>query len=368
MPSWEITTWIAVGASALAALLLAVSIVLSLRLRRGGDSAARSRREAEQAWEEVRRERAAATRGRSELHWLRHLAEVGAADSIESSLRRVLESATGLGESAAAMLVLPQPDGEPLVATFGLSTEESSRELLGLPPGGAGARAVSLSYCYSAEEEAHDEFRLSGGLALPVLDEDGGRLGTLAVFWRRVERKVTEEELERLEGLAAALGPSLRNVFRFEELRRAVDRDAVTGLPGRRSLRDSLDVECARARRYTHPLSVLLLRAPGEERLHTAAERLPSDVRMPDLVHHLGDGRFAVLLPESSLGDAERLSRRLRLACGEGPTPTAFVELRFEDDAGSLLERAESALAGAELLTGAGKTWSRAVEPGGRAG
>jgi GGDEF domain-containing protein len=367
LPSWETTTWIAVGASALAALLLVACVVLAARLRRGGDVATRSRARAEQAWEEVRRERAASTRARSELYWLRHLAEVGAADSIEVSLRRVLESASGLGESAAAMLVLPQEDGEPVVATFGLTEEESSRELLGLPPGGREARAVGLSYRYTEEEAAHDEFRLSGGLALPVLDDDGARLGTLAVFWRRVEREVTEEELERLEGLAAALGPSLRNVFRFEELRRAVDRDVVTGLPGRRSLHEALDVECARARRYTHPLSLLMLHAAGAERVREGAEHLPADVRRPDLVHHLGEGRFAIVLPESSLNDAERLARRLRPTLGEVPAPAAFVELRFEDDAISLLERAESALAGAELLSTAGRSWSETVEPGGGA-
>jgi GGDEF domain-containing protein len=366
LSTWETTTWIAVGASALAAVLLVVSIALAARLRRGGDSAARSRHEAEQAWEEARRERAASTRARSELHWLRHLAEIGASDNLETSLRRVLEAAAGLGESAAAMLALPQPVGDPLVATFGLSEEESARELLGLPPGGNEARAVSLAYRYSEEEVARDEFRLSGGVALPVLAEGSGRLGTLAIFWRRVDRELTEEELERLEGLAAALGPSFRNVFRFEELRRALDRDAVTGLPGRRSLRQVLDVECARARRYTHPLSLLLLRTAGEpERVQAAAERLPADVRMPDLVHHLGDGRFAIVLPESSLTDAERLARRLRLSLGEGRTPTALVELRFEDDAVSLLERGEWALARAEHPT-VDKSRSRAVEPGAR--
>src|SRR4029453_18898974 len=129
-------TWIAVGVSVLAACLLAVSIMLALRLRRGGDAAERSRREVEQAWEEVRRERAGSTRARSELHWLRNLAEVGASDSIESALRRVLESAAGLGESAAAVLVVPQPDGEPIVATFGLSADEASQGGRGPPPGG----------------------------------------------------------------------------------------------------------------------------------------------------------------------------------------------------------------------------------------
>ena len=129
MPVWESTTWIAVGASALAALLLALSIVLALRLRHGGGALERCRHELERAWERVRRERAASTRARNELHWLRNLAEVGASESVDGALRRVLESATGLSRSAAAMLALPRADGDQLVATFGLTPWESARNL-----------------------------------------------------------------------------------------------------------------------------------------------------------------------------------------------------------------------------------------------
>ena len=376
MPSWEITTWIAVGASALAAILLLTSLVLAARLRRAKQQPvepAGDEPEAERAWKEVRRERAQSTRARSELRWLRHLGDVGAQDTLETTLRRVLETASGLAGAAASMLALPQEEGEPLIATFGLNSEESSRELLGLPPGGEEARVVTLSYRYGEEEAERDEFRLSGGLALPVPDSSGARIGTLGIYWRRVEREVTEEELEQLEGLAAALGPALTNAFRFEELRRELDVDTATGLRGRRSLRAALDVECARARRYTHPLSLLLVgvEAPAE-RLGTAAERLESAVRTTDLVYHLAEGRFAVLLPESSRRDADRLSRRLRFALGakeagviDGPVPTAAVELRFEDDAVSVLARAEAALTQARVESGAGSSGSAAVEPGG---
>ena len=380
MPSWEITTWIAVGASALAAILLLTSLVLAARLRRAkqqpveppGDEV-EAEAGAERAWEEVRRERAQSTRARSELRWLRHLGDIGAQDTLETTLRRVLESASGLAGAAASMLALPQEEGDPLIATFGLNSEESSRELLGLPPGGEEARAVTLSYRYGEEEAERDEFRLSGGLALPVPDSSGARIGTLGIFWRRVEREVTEEELEQLEGLAAALGPALTNAFRVEELRRELDVDPATGLRGCRSLRAALDVECARARRYSHPLSLLLLgvEAPAE-RLGTAAERLEGAVRTTDLVYHLAEGRFAVLLPESSRRDADQLSRRLRFALGakeagvlEGPVPTAAVELRFEDDAVSVLARAEAALAQSRVESGPGRSWTAAVEPGG---
>ena len=153
-------------------------------------------------------------------------------------------------------------------------------------------------------------------------------------------------------------------MFRFEELRRAVDRD-VTGLPGRRTLGEALAVECARARRYMHPLSLLLLRSPLSPDASGRPPTAARDVRTPDRVHHLGGGRFAVVLPESSLADAERVARRLGPTPGEGRIQAAFVELRFEDDAVSLLERAEASLAGAEQLVEAGKIWPKAVEPGG---
>ena len=79
MPTWETTTWIAVGVSALAA---AAPRCLDRAPRPPSPRGRRGRPRADvapsEAWEEVRRERAASTRARSELHWLRRLAEVGA--------------------------------------------------------------------------------------------------------------------------------------------------------------------------------------------------------------------------------------------------------------------------------------------------
>ena len=276
-------------------------------------------------------------------------------------LRHAVELAAELGGAAAAMLVLPQANGEPLVATFGLTAEEASRELTGLPPGGGEARAVALTYRYTEEERARDEFRLAGGLALRVVDGENAGVGTLAVFWRRVEREATDDELARLEGLASALGPALESAFSFEELRREADLDPETGLHGRRSFERLLERECARARRYERRLSVLLLglgTASANGLLPWAAGRLHASVRAADAVFHLGGGRFAALLPEASRADAERLARRVEPALtttfAGGTRSQAWIasaELRDSDDAVSLFARAEAALAGAEAET-----------------
>ena len=361
MSTWESTTWLAIGASALVALALAAALVLVVRRRRRRAPVAPAVQEPGPAWGEVARVRAEAARAGSELRWLRRLTSAGASGSLEAVLRHAVELAAELGGAAAAMLVLPQAKGEPLVATFGLTAEEASRELTGLPPGGGEARAVALAYRYTEEELARDEFRLVGGLALRVADGEDAGVGTLAVFWRRVEREATDDELARLEGLAAALGPALESAFSFEELRREADLDPETGLHGRRSLERLLERECARARRYEHPLSILLLglgAASANGLLRWAAGRLRGSVRAADVVFHLGGGRFAALLPEASRGDAERLARRVEPALtttlGGGTrsqTWAASAELRSSDDAISLLARAEAAFAGAEAET-----------------
>ena len=361
MSTWESTTWLAIGASALVALALAAALVFVVRGRRRRARVAPAAQEPAPAWREVARVRAEAARAGSELRWLRRLTSAGASGSLEAVLRHAVELAAELGGAAAAMLVLPQAKGEPLVATFGLTAEEASRELTGLPPGGGEARAVALAYRYTEEELARDEFRLVGGLALRVADGEDAGVGTLAVFWRRVEREATDDELARLEGLAAALGPALESAFSFEELRREADLDPETGLHGRRSLERLLERECARARRYEHPLSILLLglgAASANGLLRWAAGRLRGSVRAADVVFHLGGGRFAALLPEASRGDAERLARRVEPALtttlGGGTrsqTWAASAELRSSDDAISLLARAEAAFAGAEAET-----------------
>ena len=221
----------------------------------------------------------------------------------------------------------PQTDGDPVVATFGLSPEESSRELLGLPPGGGKARAVALAYRYSEEEAARDEFRLSGGLALPVLDRDGGRLGTLAVFSRRVEREVTEEELERLEGLAGRSAPRCATHSASRSSAEPSTGTSLGSWAGARSAKPRRRVRagaplCASAQ----PASPSRDRRAGERQ--GGGGPAPGGVRTPDRVHHLGDGRFAVVLPSrrSATPSASRAGSASRSAkAGRPPRSSSFA-------------------------------------------
>jgi diguanylate cyclase (GGDEF)-like protein len=349
----EGATWTGVGALALSGLLLALGIFLFARWRR---AAAR----------EIAQIQATSKRTESLLNELRRafadtrvqgrrfsaLGELGSTLDLDAALERALRIVSELAEAEAAMIVLRQ-DGEPIAATYGLTGDEAERDLLGIPPEAGHARAVKLGYLYTPDEAANDEFRLSGGVAVPLVGESRKRVGTLAVFWRREERPVTDEELQRFEELAGAFGPALENAQLFLEARLLADTDPLTDLRSRRYFEERLRRECARARRYQRALGLLLFEADGGvQDFVDAGKRIRSAVRGTDVACHLGEARFAVIMPEGGQAGAVRLLRRLQFALGGRVDnggeavhlPAGLVEFRSEDDASTFLRRAEEAL------------------------
>jgi GGDEF domain-containing protein len=350
----EGAAWTGVGALATAALLLALGIVLFTRWR---GAASREIAQIQATNERTQSLLAELTRAlgdaRAEGRQLSALGQLGTTLDLDAALERALNAVSQLTGADAAMIVLHQDEGEPITATYGLTGEESARDFVGVPPEGGRARAVKLDYLYTSEEVANDAFRLSGGLAVPLAGEGGERVGTLAVFWRRAEHSVTNEDLVRFEELATAFGPALESARLYAEARRLADTDPLTNLHNRRYFDERLRRESARARRYSRALGLLLVEAEDPvPDLLSAGDRIRSAVRVTDVAAHLGDGRFAVIMPEAGQADAERLLRRLQFALGgrvdNGGDAVRLhagvVELRSEGDASMLFRRAQEAL------------------------
>ncbi|WP_107989571.1 diguanylate cyclase [Breoghania corrubedonensis] len=113
---------------------------------------------------------------------------------------------------------------------------------------------------------------------------------------------------------------------REQELFELATRDALTGVLTRRSILDELEHELARAARYGHACSVLVVDADhfkqvndkcghqvGDEVLTSIAARIASTIRESDRVGRLGGEEFIVLLADTDLGGAMRTAERLRL-------------------------------------------------------
>jgi diguanylate cyclase (GGDEF)-like protein len=115
-----------------------------------------------------------------------------------------------------------------------------------------------------------------------------------------------------------------------EQADRLVDlaqTDPLTGLPNRRYFIELLTREFARARRYHRPLTLLYLDLDdfkelndrhghlfGDEILRGASRSLKAVLRSTDLLARIGGDEFAVLLPETNLGGAQNVAKKLRRA------------------------------------------------------
>jgi PleD family two-component response regulator len=92
----------------------------------------------------------------------------------------------------------------------------------------------------------------------------------------------------------------LRSSEHSSVLLRRTGSDPLTGVADHRALLLRLDQEMARARRYGRLLSLAVLspERPVHEGLRGSAQLLRKRLRAPDIIGHLGDGIFALVLPE----------------------------------------------------------------------
>jgi diguanylate cyclase (GGDEF)-like protein len=294
--------------------------------------------------------------------------ELAGSIDLDEVLSRTLEAAGALPDADAALVMLPDPQaGKPLVATLGLSVEEAERHAITGPPDGRLARSITMNYTYpelEREGASLGEDVINAGLAVPLPGETG-TLGYLTIFTRTKGHEFADEDVRELETLALRAGPAIENARRFREARQLADLDALTGLHNRRYFHETLERECSRAHRYERKLSLIVFdlddfkeindrigHLAGDTVLAEAAERVRSVVRTADIACRVGGDEFAVILPESSLEDADQLYRRIQNAISARPLgqggnlylSAGVAELRAEDDPVSFFQRADEAL------------------------
>ncbi|MHB8909949.1 MAG: GGDEF domain-containing protein [Syntrophales bacterium] len=144
--------------------------------------------------------------------------------------------------------------------------------------------------------------------------------------------------LPLLLGIAWTFGFVMLNIERLEadlkraqvELQRLATTDFLTGISNNRSFFAAAEREIQRARRYGHPLGVLMFdidhfkrvndtygHAAGDQVLVAIAAACRNFLRDIDVFGRLGGEEFAVLLPETDLAGGRATAERLRSAIAE---------------------------------------------------
>ena len=186
-----------------------------------------------------------------------------------------------------------------------------------------------------------------------------------------------QERFERVLELIYDLLEELRS--EFQAVRRDSVTDPLTGLANRRVFERRLEEEVSRARRYGHPLTLVLMdidhfkryndvygHRAGDEVLRHLGWLIGQEIREPDVVSRYGGEEFALLLPETDIAGARRLVERLRRRITNDariPLTLSFGLAEFPshaDDVNGLLQAADEALyaakdAGRDAVCGAGE-------------
>jgi diguanylate cyclase (GGDEF)-like protein len=163
---------------------------------------------------------------------------------------------------------------------------------------------------------------------------------------------------------AGKFAAELKQAHEIQE--RLASIDDLTGAYNRRRFFELCDAEVRRARRYGHPMSVLLLdvdhfksvndslgHAVGDVVLKSVTGKCRESIRQNDVLARIGGDEFAILLPETGIDAGERLADRIRTAVEASGSVTVSIglaELGTRDiDADRLMGMADAALYGAKF-------------------
>jgi diguanylate cyclase (GGDEF)-like protein len=140
-------------------------------------------------------------------------------------------------------------------------------------------------------------------------------------------------ENERLRSALQAAEAELAT--QREAVRELTVRDELTGLLNRKEMQRLLGDEVMRARRYKHPLSLLLVDVDdldrinaqhgtqmGDEVLRSVAAVLRENLRPVDRPARYGGAELAVLLPDTFANDGVQVAERLRGLVSEAAART----------------------------------------------
>lgn len=177
-------------------------------------------------------------------------------------------------------------------------------------------------------------------------------------------------ETRFVSALADQVALSIHNAQLYRRLEELSTHDELTKLPNRRYFSDRLARDMADARRYGHPLSLLMIDVDhfkklndrcghlvGDEALISVSNTLRGAVREVDTVARWGGEEFTVILSRAGEREAIEVAEKLRKAVaaleaswsigqpfGHVSVSIGAAELLEGEDAASLIQRADRAV------------------------
>jgi len=248
---------------------------------------------------------------------------------IDRSVRRIGEAfASGLDRQALLEVVVETALGA-CAAQYGTITLRG-RDKAEVESGNASEEIKAIASAAEGEAIERDDLvaRQQGGvcaLASPVrrLGETPASVGAMTVA--REGEPFNQAERDVFLYLVGQVSSSIENIALHELVSQQAITDELTGLSNNRRFRELIAKEVARANRFGHDLSLIMLdidnfkgvndtygHLQGDEVLRMVGRVLDSESRGVDEPARYGGEEFAVALPETALAGALELAERIR--------------------------------------------------------
>ncbi len=253
---------------------------------------------------------------------------------IEESVRRIADAfASGLDRDGLLKILLETAVGS-CEAEYGLvalsghvgARAETSGASAAIHEAALAAEQRALAEGGPVEVERGGAFALAGSMGR--IGRDDAPVGTMTVARR--SRPFTRTEREVFLYLLTQASASVENVALHELVSEQAVTDDLTGLANKRAFRETMDKEAARAARFGHPVSLLLVdlddfkqindtygHLQGDMVLRAVGRILARESRGIDEPARYGGEEFAVALPETETEGALEVAERVREAVAD---------------------------------------------------
>jgi diguanylate cyclase (GGDEF)-like protein len=143
-------------------------------------------------------------------------------------------------------------------------------------------------------------------------------------YWEKIGFEPLRRSILTL-GMVVILLICLSGLAISERMTSLITKEGLTGLFNQSYIRQRLEEEFYRSKRYDHPLSLLLIgldnfrtlnrqygRAAGDHLLKYFARLIHETIRPSDIAARFSGGEFLIILPETSRQEAEVVAERLQ--------------------------------------------------------
>jgi diguanylate cyclase (GGDEF)-like protein len=228
-----------------------------------------------------------------------------------------------------------------------------------------------------------ENYRTSNCAIVPLMCQDRV-VGVLNLADKMQNDSFGYDDIALIELFSQLVGASIGNIKLFERIQRQATTDGLTGLVNHKTFYEILEKELWRSRRYGGQISLIMVDIDNLKRIndthgHRAGDKVIKEIsrtikaciRQIDTAARYGGDEFAIILPNTSLGDATVVGERMVDAVSRCPTSWQKEQIPLSISVGlgqydadtnpeDITSRSDQALYTAKL---AGKNTVRIFEP-----